>query len=295
MPPSIRRSDDRVSDRVGCRISLRNPRGFASCTSLVLRGTLRPCGVASCARWWGRLCHEIRSLRRRVRSVVGINDQSSSITWLLYWRRSPDWRWSVISNELRHQQSRVLKRRTSGAPKDGVLCAAGNVPIVTHRHRDLSSSVGIATAMAWGPRLKPLHPVVERFAAMLVPIALDGLVREVAGLSPLLGAVDEVVSVHATVGGDVQPAARAKAAAEETIKEMAKELAEEKMRNLVLMREMVKKEAFRRKKSAATKIQAAFRTKLNRCWLPGISVGRPFLSMATLVPVKAVAHSVVSD
>jgi hypothetical protein len=67
------------------------------------------------------------------------------------------------------------------------------------------------------------------------------------------------------------------------------------MRNLVLMREMVKKEAFRRKKSAATKIQAAFRTKLNRCWLPGISVGRPFLSMATLVPVKAVAHSVVSD
>jgi hypothetical protein len=49
--------------------------------------------------------------------------------WLLYWRRSPDWRRSVISNELRHQQSRVLKRHTSGAPKDGVLCAAGNVPI----------------------------------------------------------------------------------------------------------------------------------------------------------------------
>ena len=47
--------------------------------------------------------------------------------------------------------------------------------------------------MAWGPRLKPLHPVVERFAAMLVPVAPDGLVREVAGLRPLLGAVDEVV------------------------------------------------------------------------------------------------------
>jgi hypothetical protein len=37
---------------------------------------------------------------------------------------------SVISNELCHQQSRVLKRRTSGAPKDGVLCAAGNVYLV---------------------------------------------------------------------------------------------------------------------------------------------------------------------
>jgi hypothetical protein len=45
----------------------------------------------------------------------------------------------VISNELRHKQSRMLKRHTSGAPKDGVLCAAGNVPIVAHRHGDLSS------------------------------------------------------------------------------------------------------------------------------------------------------------
>jgi hypothetical protein len=98
MPPSIGRSDDRVSDCVGCRISLRNPRGFAGRTSLVLRRTLRPCGIASCAWWWGRLCREIRSLRRRVRSVAGIDDQSSLITWLLYWRRSPDWRWSVISS-----------------------------------------------------------------------------------------------------------------------------------------------------------------------------------------------------
>ena len=157
MPPGIRRSDDRISDRVSCRISLRNPRGFASCTSLVLRGTLRPCGIASCARWWGCLCHEIRSLRRRVRSVAGINNQPSFATRLLHWRWSPDWRWSVISNELRHQQSRVLKRHTSGAPKDGVLCAAGNVPIFAHRHRDLSSSVGIATTMAWGPRLEPSY------------------------------------------------------------------------------------------------------------------------------------------
>ena len=89
MPPSIRRSDDRVSDHVGCHISLRSslvrrptlhPCGFAGCASLVLRRTLRPCGVASCARRWGRLCREIRSLRRRVRSVVGIDDQSSPIT-----------------------------------------------------------------------------------------------------------------------------------------------------------------------------------------------------------------------
>ena len=139
MPPSIRRSDDRVNDRVGCRISLRSslvlcptlrPRGFAGCTSLVLRRTLRPCGIASCARRWGHLCREIRSLRHLVRSVAGINNQPSFVTWLLYWRRSPDWRWSVISNELRHQQSRVLKRRTSGAPKDGVLCAAGDVPMM---------------------------------------------------------------------------------------------------------------------------------------------------------------------
>ena len=186
MPPSIGRSDDRVSDRVSRRISLRNPRGFASCTSLVLRGTLRPCGIASCARWWGRLCREIRSLRRRIRSVVGIDDQSSPITWLLYWRRSPDWRRSVISNELRHQQSRVLKRHTSGAPKDGVLCAAGDVSIAAHRHGDLSSSVGITTTMAWGPCLEPLHPIVERFAAVLVPVAPYGLVGEVASLSPLL-------------------------------------------------------------------------------------------------------------
>ena len=112
MPPSIRRSDDRVSDRVGCRISRRSslvlcptlrPCGFAGCASLVLRRTLRPCGVASCARRWGRLCREIRSLRRLVRSVAGIDDQSGLVTWLLYWRRSPDWRRSVVSNELRHQ------------------------------------------------------------------------------------------------------------------------------------------------------------------------------------------------
>ena len=112
----------RVNDRVGCRISLRSslvlcptlrPCGFASCASLVLRRTLRPCGVVGCSRRWGHLCHEIRSLRRLVRSVVGINDQPSFATWLLYWRRSPDWRRSVISNELRHQQSRVLKRRTT--------------------------------------------------------------------------------------------------------------------------------------------------------------------------------------
>ena len=115
MPPSIGRSDDRVSDCVGCHISLRNPRGFASCTSLVLRGTLRPCGIASCVRWWGCLCHEIRSLRHRVRSVAGINNQPSFVTWLLYWRQSPDWCRSVISNELRHQQSHVLKRHTSGS------------------------------------------------------------------------------------------------------------------------------------------------------------------------------------
>ena len=180
MPPSIGRSDDRVSDRVSCCISLRNPRGFAGCTSPVLRGPLRPRGVASCARWWGCLCREIRSLRRRVRSIVGIDDQAGSVTWLLYWRWSPGWRRSVISNELRHKQSRMLKRCTSGAPEDGVLCAAGNVPIVAHRHCDLSSSVRIATTMAWGPRLEPLHPIVERFAAMLVPVAPYGLVGEVA-------------------------------------------------------------------------------------------------------------------
>ena len=103
MPPSIGRSDDRVSDRVSCRISLRDSRGFAGCASLVLRRTLRPCGVASCARRWGRLCREIRSLRHLVRSVAGINDQSGFVPRLLYWRRSPDWRRSVISNELRHQ------------------------------------------------------------------------------------------------------------------------------------------------------------------------------------------------
>ena len=92
MPPSIRRSDDRVNDRVGCRISLRSslvlcptlrPCGFAGCASLVLCRTLRPCSVASCVRRWGRLCHEIRSLRRLVRSIVGINDQPSFVTWLL--------------------------------------------------------------------------------------------------------------------------------------------------------------------------------------------------------------------
>ena len=117
MPPSIRRSDDHVSDRVGRRISLRSslvlcltlhPCGFASCTSLVLRRTLRPCGVASHARRWGHLCHEIRSLHHLVRSVVGIYDLPSFVTWLLYRRQSPDWCRSVISNELRHQQSRVL-------------------------------------------------------------------------------------------------------------------------------------------------------------------------------------------
>ena len=97
----------------------------------------------------------------------------------------------------------MLKRRTSGAPEDGVLCAAGNVSIVAHRHRDLSSSVGIATTMAWGPRLEPLHPIVERFAAMFVPVAPYGLVGEVASLSPLLGAVDKIVGVHAAVSGDV--------------------------------------------------------------------------------------------
>jgi hypothetical protein len=32
MPPSIGRSDDRVSDCVGCRISLRNPRGSTKFT-----------------------------------------------------------------------------------------------------------------------------------------------------------------------------------------------------------------------------------------------------------------------
>jgi hypothetical protein len=125
------------------------------------------------------------------------------VAWSLHWRRSPDWRWPVVSNELRHQHSRMLKRHTSRAPEDGFLCATCNVAIITHRDCDLNSSVAIPTAVAWGPRLEPLHPIVERLAAMLVPIAPYGLVGEVAGLGPLLGAIDEVVSVHATVGGDV--------------------------------------------------------------------------------------------
>ena len=64
--PSIRCSDDHVSDHVGNRSSLR---------SLVLCRTLRPCSVASCARRRSRVRREIRSLRHCVRSVAGINDQ----------------------------------------------------------------------------------------------------------------------------------------------------------------------------------------------------------------------------
>jgi hypothetical protein len=63
--PSIRCSDDHVSDHVGNRSSLR---------SLVPCRTLRPCSVASCAGRRSRLRREIRSLRHCVRSVAGIND-----------------------------------------------------------------------------------------------------------------------------------------------------------------------------------------------------------------------------
>ena len=38
---------------------------------------------------------------------------------------------------------------------------------------------------------------------MLIPVAPDGLTREVAGLSPLSGAVHEVATVYATVGRDM--------------------------------------------------------------------------------------------